>query len=137
MKVERLFQISIALLTVFGSVFLGLGKGDIVYPLAMALVAVTSLFFTDTLGFGIGRPVAGTATLMFLVYSFSNIAGREDRNRLETITNLLIFLQVMLLYLEKRHSIYWLLIVLSLLEVVVAAALNVGVEFGEIGRAHV
>ncbi|MBM4003601.1 MAG: DUF3488 domain-containing protein [Planctomycetes bacterium] len=130
MKVERIFQISVALLTVLGSIFLGLGKGDIVYPLAMALVAVTSLFFTDTLGFGIGRPVAGTATLLFLVYSFSNIAGREDRNRLETITNLLIFLQVMLLYLEKRHSIYWLLIVLSLLEVVVAAALNVGVEFG-------
>ncbi|MFM2093572.1 MAG: Protein-glutamine gamma-glutamyltransferase [Planctomycetota bacterium] len=117
-------------MAVFGSLFLGLGKGDPIYPLAMLFVASTSFFFTDWLGFGLGRPVAGSATLAFLVYSFTNIAGREDQNRLETITNLLIFLQVMLLYLEKRDSIYWLLVVLSLLEVVVAAAMNIGVEFG-------
>ena len=94
-------------MAVFGSLFLGLGKGDPIYPLAMLFVASTSFFFTDWLGFGLGRPVAGSATLAFLVYSFTNIAGREDQNRLETITNLLIFLQVMLLYLEKRDSIYW------------------------------
>ena len=130
MRVERQLQICVAGMAVLGSVFLGLGKADPVYPLAMCLVAATSLFFTDRMGFGLGRPIAGAATLVFLVYSFSNISGREDQNRLETITNLLIFLQVMLLYLEKRDSIYWLLIVLSLLEVVVAAAMNVGVEFG-------
>lgn len=130
MTALRQLQVCVAAMAVFGSLFLGLGKGDPVYPLAMLFVAVTSFFFTDWLGFGLGRPVAGTATLAFLVYSFTNIAGREDQNRLETITNLLIFLQVMLLYLEKRDTIYWLLIVLSLLEVVVAAAMNVGVEFG-------
>ena len=59
----RQFQVCVAAMAVFGSLFLGLGKGDPIYPLAMLFVASTSFFFTDWLGFGLGRPVAGSATL--------------------------------------------------------------------------
>ena len=46
------------------------------------------------------------------------------------IANLLIYLQITLFYQRKNPRLYWQLAVLSLLQVVVSAALNVGVEFG-------
>ena len=46
------------------------------------------------------------------------------------IANLLIYLQIVLFYQQKNPRLYWQLTVLSLLQVVVSAALNVGFEFG-------
>ena len=46
------------------------------------------------------------------------------------IANMLVYLQVVLLFQEKTGRVYWQLLVLSLLQVVVAAALNLGPQFG-------
>jgi transglutaminase-like putative cysteine protease len=52
------------------------------------------------------------------------------RAQLLAIANLLIYLQIVLFYQTKNPRLYWQLTVLSLLQVVVSAALNVGFEFG-------
>ena len=52
------------------------------------------------------------------------------RAQLLAIANLLIYLQIVLFYQRKNPRLYWQLTVLSLLQVVVSAALNVGFEFG-------
>jgi transglutaminase-like putative cysteine protease len=54
--------------------------------------------------------------------------GRE--RQLLAIAYLLIYLQIVLMYQQKDVRVYWQLFMLSLLQVVVASALNFGVLFG-------
>ena len=58
----------------------------------------------------------------------SQAAGLESQ--FISVANLLIHLQIILLFQKKAPRIYWQLITLSLLQVVVAAALNLFVMFG-------
>ena len=46
------------------------------------------------------------------------------------IASMLCYLQIVLLFQEKNARIYWQLIVLSMLEVVVGSALDLGPQFG-------
>jgi transglutaminase-like putative cysteine protease len=131
MNLERIVQIHIAALAAIGAVLLGMGQQNSLLPVLAVFAAVTSVIFTDTLNwFHLNRLVANLAMLLALFFSLSDFFQADSAGKLWAIANLLIYLQIVLFYQRKDHRLYWHLAVLSLLQVVVSAALNVGVEFG-------
>jgi len=131
MKLERIVQVHVAFLAILGAMLLGMGQRSSLLPLLAVFAAVTSVVFTDTLDwFHLNRFVANLAALLALFFSLSDFFYSDMRAQLLAIANLLIYLQLVLFYQRKTPRLYWQLTVLSLLQVVVSAALNVGFEFG-------
>jgi transglutaminase-like putative cysteine protease len=132
-KIERLLQVNIAALTVVGTLLLGLGQNNPMLPALSLFAAVTSIYFTDILGwFRLHRVIANLAALGALFVSMRefDIFGGNSASQLRAIANLLVYLQFVLLYQEKNQRVYWQLGVLSLLQVVVAAALDLKIGLG-------
>ena len=103
-------------------------------PLIAACAAVLSVIFTDVLGWiRLNRIVANLAALgAAVLVMFDFFSNDYGPGKLLSIANLLICLQVVLFFQKKNTRIYWQLAVLSLLQVVVAAALSTGVYFGAV-----
>lgn len=131
MSIERIVQIHIAALSCVGAMLLGVGHDDSPMPVLVLFAAVASLIFTDVLNwFRLNRIVANSAALLALFVSYSDFLQTDYQRQLLAIANLLIYLQLVLFFQRKSQRIYWQLAILSLLQVVVAAALNVRFEFG-------
>ncbi len=132
MTIERLLQIHIAVLVTLGTLLLSLGQQNSMYPMLIVFAVTTSILFTDILKwFQLNRTVANVAAIfaLFFVADFF----RRDRipgEQLLSIANMLMYLQIVLLYQSKSPRVYGHLAVLSLLQVVVAAAFSVGLQFG-------
>ena len=137
MFAERLLQLSTATMAALGALLLRMGGNDVALAYLAAFAAVTSVLFTDWLQwFRLHRFVSNAAALVAVsTASLQFIA--PSANELMAIANLLIYLQIILLYQTKNQRVYWHLCVLSLLQVVVAAALNLQVEFGVLLVAYV
>jgi hypothetical protein len=131
MTVERLLQIHIATLTALGTLLLGMGQRNPILPVLAIFASVTSVIFTDSLRwFRLNRSLANIAALGAVLMSSIDFWTNASEQQLLAIANLLVYLQIILLYQPKIERRYWELALLSLLQVVVAAALNLGFEFG-------
>ncbi len=131
MKTEQLLQICVAMMAALATLMLGTSQDSTILPVVALAVAVTSLIFTDFLGwFYLHRFVAGIAGLIAGVNAFLQAQTGGLETQFISVANLLIHLQIILLFQRKDQRIYWQLITLGLLQVVVAAALNLFVLFG-------
>ncbi|MCC9609325.1 DUF3488 and transglutaminase-like domain-containing protein [Blastopirellula sp. JC732] len=132
MKVERLLQISVAVLAALGAMLLGGGEtDDAALPIAAVAAAFISVYVTDIQRwFSLNRNLANIAALLAVAFSISDFWPGNSTEKLQAIAKLLIYLQIVLLFQRKSTRVYWHLCVLSLLQVVVAAALNLNVSFG-------
>ena len=134
MSAERLLQVLLATLVALGALLLGMGQDAYGLTLLALVVAASSILVTDITGWvRINRPIANLAALIAVALSLSDffeIAGTDSHTQLLAIANLLVYLQIVLLYQEKTVRIYWQLLALSLLQVVVAAALSESLLFG-------
>lgn len=131
MKLERIVQVHIAALATLGAVLLGMGQRSPTPALLTGFAAFTSVIFSDGLNwFYLNRLVANVIALLALFFSLNDFFQTDMRAQLLAIGNLLVYLQVLLFYQRKNPRLYWQLTVLSLLQVVVSAALSVGLEFG-------
>ncbi len=116
---------------------LGLGQGSAVLPGMTALAAITSVVFTDWLEwFRLNRIVANLAMLMAAFFSLWGFLESGSQQQLWAIANLLIYVQMVLLFQGKNRRVYGQLAMFSLLQVVVAALLNRGLEFGILLSAY-
>jgi len=128
---ERLLQINIAAMAALGTLLLGMGERNATLPLMMLFVAVTSVWLTDVTGwFRLNRTVANLAAVVAMLIALRDLFPLSAGIPILAIANLLIYLQIVLLFQKKNTRAYWWLAVLSLLQVVVAAAFNQGVFFG-------
>lgn len=131
MTVERLLQLHVAVLAALGTLLLGMGQREAVLPILTIFAAATSVYFTDTLRwFVLSRTLGNIAALGAVVFSSFKFWTFSSDEQLLAIANLLVYLQIILLYQQKNSTRYWEIAVLSLLQVVVAAALSMGLEFG-------
>ena len=131
LSLERRLQICLAAVASLGTLLLGLGQSSVTLPVVVVFAAVTSVYFTDHLGwFRLHRHVANLCALGAVGFAIMDFIEQDSGTQLIAIANLLIYLQIILLYQRKNLRVYWHLLVLSLLQVVVAAALNLGIEFG-------
>jgi hypothetical protein len=130
-QLDRALQINTAALAVMGAVFLGLGHSSVFLPVALASAAVTSATLTGVFRWlRLNRIIANLAALAAVVWSLWNFLDYDSQEKLLAIADMLVYLQIVLLFQDKTSRVYWQLIVLSLLQVVVGAALNLGPQFG-------
>ncbi|HEX7446593.1 MAG TPA: transglutaminaseTgpA domain-containing protein [Pirellulales bacterium] len=131
MTVERLLQIHIAALTTLGTLLLGMGEHNAVLPVLAVIVACSSVYLTDMRGWlQLNTLAANFAGLIALIVTVRHWNGYAAESQLLALANLLIYLQFVLHYRKKNVRNYWLLLLLSLLQVAVASALNLNIVFG-------
>ena len=132
MNLDRALQYNTAALAVMGALFLGLGHQSALLPVALALAAIVSVGLSHRfVWMRLNRLMANLAALAAVCWSMrSFFAGVGTEEQLLAVADMLVYLQIVLLFQEKSGRVYWQLIVLSLLQVVVAAALNLGPHFG-------
>jgi protein-glutamine gamma-glutamyltransferase len=134
MYLQRLLQITIATIAALGTVLLSMGQRDVVLPLVMILAAATSVWLTDITGIlRLNRTLANVAMLLAALISMRElmtVGTKIPEIQAIGFARLLIYLQIIVLFQKKDAKSYWLLIMLSLLQVVVAALFSQGVFFG-------
>ncbi|HEX5443895.1 MAG TPA: transglutaminaseTgpA domain-containing protein, partial [Pirellulales bacterium] len=137
MTVERLLQINIAALTTLGTLLLGMGEHDAILPVLAVIVASSSVYLTDARGWlQLNTLAANIAGLIALAVTVHHWHGYAAESQLLALANLLIYLQFVLHYRKKNIRSYWLLVLLSLLQVAVASALNLNIAFGALLPAY-
>jgi transglutaminase-like putative cysteine protease len=130
-QLDRALQINTAALAVMGAVFLGLGHESPFLPVALAVAAVGSATLTNVFRWlRLNRIIANLVALAAVAWSLRNFLNIGSQDQLLAIADMLVYLQIVLLFQDKTSRVYWQLIVLSLLQVVVAAALDLGPQFG-------
>ncbi len=131
MSPATLLQINIAVLVPLGTLLLGMGERDLTLAAILLAAAVASIFLTDRWGWiRLNRAVANLGALLATAACVVNFISATSEEQLVVIANLLVYLQVVLLFQRKNIRLYWQLLVLSALEVVVATALNSTLLFG-------
>jgi hypothetical protein len=131
---ERLLQINMATLAALGASLLGMGQGRAGLALGISMAAGSSVWLTDITGwFRLNKVVAYLAALIasgVCLWKLLPLDPNTVEILIPSLAELLIYLQVILLFQRKDDRIYWQLIMLSLLQVVVATLFSQGVWFG-------
>ena len=131
MYLERLLQINMATLAALGALLLGMGQRSEGPPLLVALAAAISIWLTDITGlFHLSRRVANVLMLLAAAVSLYELFPLGSELQTLGFVWFVIYLQVILLFQKKDDRTYWLLVMLSLLQVVVATLFSQGVWFG-------
>ncbi len=131
MPIERLLQINMATLAALGALLLGMGQRSEAPPLLVALAAAASVWLTDLSGcLRLGRRLANLLMLLAAAVSIGQVLPLRSELQAFDFAWFVIYLQIILLFQQKDERVYWLLIVLSLLEVVVATLFSQGAGFG-------
>jgi hypothetical protein len=131
MWLDRALQFHVAALAVLGAIFVGLRHEATVVPALAAIAAVAAFLVTDVLAWvRLNRWAANAIIVVAVGWSLREFIQISPDEKLMAIASMLCYLQIVLLFQEKGARIYWQLIVLSTLEVVVAAALDLGPQFG-------
>jgi transglutaminase-like putative cysteine protease len=113
-----------------GALLLGMVQMNLWLPLLAAVAAVSSLYLTDHLGWlRLPRQLANLIAVAAVAVAIVDLQVRETEFKLIAIANLLIYLQCVQLFQEKQPRTYWQLVALSFLQVVVASALNLSMEY--------
>ena len=137
MSIDRALQWTTAAVAVVGALFLALGHESGWMPALLAIAAAFSVLVTDLMPrMRLNRMVGNLIAVAAVAWSLYDFLDRTSEQQLMAISQMLVILQVLLLFQEKTGRTYWQLLVLSLLQVVVAAALNSGLEFGVLLAAY-
>jgi transglutaminase-like putative cysteine protease len=125
-----MLAVYVAALTVLGALILGLRHDAPWLPAAAAVAAVCAVIVTDRWGVvRLNRWLANAITIVAVAWSLRDFWDLSSEAKLMAIGSMLCLLQIVLLFQQKTARIYWHLVVLSVLEVVVAAALELGPSF--------
>jgi hypothetical protein len=131
MPIEHLLQINMATLAALGALLLGMGQRSEAPPLLVAMAAAVSVWLTDRRGwFRLGRRPANALMLLAAAVSIGQVLPLRSELQAFDFAWFVIYLQIILLFQQKDERVYWLLIVLSLLEVIVATLFSQGAGFG-------
>jgi transglutaminase-like putative cysteine protease len=131
MQLKRLLQITMATIAALGTLLLSMGQRDLVLPLVMILAAGASVWLTDVIGIlRLNRTVANIAMLLVVAISMRELIMYRGEIQAIGFARLLIYLQIIVLFQKKDARSYWLLVMLSLLQVIVAALFSQGIVFG-------
>ena len=120
-----------AALVSLGTLLSALGQRSTGGALLLWTAAAVSVAVTDFGGwFRLGRNAAAVAALAILGFFFWSCFRLGGDARILALADLLIYLQIVLLFQQKDERVYWWLAVMSLLQVIVAAGFGQGIGFG-------
>src|SRR3954465_2122320 len=130
LSLDRALQFHAAALAVFGAVFIGLGRESALAPTLTALACLAAVVICDILALvRLHRWMANLLAIAAVIWSLRGFFQVTSDEKLVAIANMLCYLQVVLLLQEKTGRVYWQILVLSILQLVVAAALDLGPQF--------
>ncbi len=134
MELKSLLSIVIAVLTALGAMLFAMGTQSPWLATGVWMAAVVSLLFTDFLGkLRLPRNLASFAMWgVMAIYLPYFVVQSDWDNKLRSVANILLCLQIVLLFQAKDSRTYGWLAVMSLLQVVVAARYTQGVAFGAV-----
>jgi transglutaminase-like putative cysteine protease len=132
MTIQRWLQIHLVALCLLGSLFVALSTRSLIAPGGVLIAGILSIWFTDTWKWlRLNRLLGNLAAIGAVLLSLNDFLGNpRSEDQLLAIATLLVYLQVILFFQEKNPRLYWQMILLSLLQVVVGAALHLGFVFG-------
>jgi transglutaminase-like putative cysteine protease len=131
MSLDRALSLHTAALAILGAVFVGQGRDAALIPVVTVLAAVAAIALTDVLEWlRLNRWLANLLAIVAVAWSLREFFHLASDEKLVSIANMLCYLQIILLFQGKSSRVYWQLVVLSTLQVVVGAALDVGPQFG-------
>ena len=131
MYLNRLLAINMATMAALGALLLGMAQENMLLPLVMLLAAGLSVWLNDISGrFRLGRRIANVGMAVALYVSVVQIFGPGRADLAIYFANLLAYVQIILLFVEKDTRVWWHLALLSLIQVCVAAAYSQEMVFG-------
>jgi transglutaminase-like putative cysteine protease len=131
MTLLRALQLNSAMLTLLACGVVALGEpAQPQVPLTAALAALVALAVTDVGGWlRLPRTVGNLVAVVAVVFSLAGFLDKSSEDQLITIAHMLCYLQIVLSLQDKTRRIFWQLLVLGVLQIVVAAALDLGPHF--------
>jgi transglutaminase-like putative cysteine protease len=130
-------QLHLVALCILGSLFVALTTTRMQVPAGVLIAGVLSIMFTDRWKWvQVNRLLGNVAAVGAVVFSLRNFWGSDSEGQLLAIATLLVYLEIILFFQEKNPRLYWQIILLSLLQVVVGAALHLGFAFGVLLLAY-
>ena len=131
MELQYLLSLNVALLVSLATLLLSMGQQSPGKPLVVAAAALASVLLTDwSGGVRVNRTVAAVLAVAVVIFYFPSLISYQGEARILALADLLIYMQLIMLFQKKEFRVYGELIGLALLQVVVAAAFTQGFGFG-------
>jgi len=127
LNIKRLMQICLLLVVLISSVLLALSTNSIGLFLIAFICATGGFVVTDLLKwFRIEGWLANVVSVGILVLAMKDFFFIDSSGKLIAVSNLLVYLQGVLMFQEKTPRLNWQILVLSLLQIVISTIFSVG-----------
>ncbi len=137
MNLERILQITLASMVALGGIMMGVSERAWIQPSVCTLLVIASVVWNEMRGqITVSNFYANLLAMLALAFSISQMRTIAGDEVLIAMSDLLVFLQIILLFKRKQLRDYGLILVANLLQVSVAAALNLFVSFAFLLLAH-
>lgn len=131
MSITLALQIAIATMGALSAILLGMGERQVLLPFLAVVIAACAVYFNDLKSWvRLSDSAANAVCLLAGGIAAWELAQLGRERQLLAATNLLVYLQFILLFQHKSERRYWMLALLSLMQVSVAAALGLDLSFG-------
>ncbi len=132
MLIERFLQIAVCVTVILSATLLGMGQNEPSLPVMVSFFTMLALLVTDIFQiFSLNRVFQNLVTLGAMFVALGHFTVRfAGVDQIVAIANLLVYLEIILLFRKKDIHTYWQLVLLSFLQVVVAAAFPQTFTFG-------
>lgn len=128
---KSMAQWTCLLLVTVSGFLLGASQNSLILTLIAFAGALLALILVDWLRlFYLSGWLANVASILILLYALRDFYGGNSTAKLVSVGQLLVYLQTILLFQKKTPRLYWQVLVLTLLQVVVAAIFNLNLEGG-------
>ncbi|MDR0391430.1 MAG: DUF3488 and transglutaminase-like domain-containing protein [Planctomycetaceae bacterium] len=123
--------IMLSVMPCLSTLMLGLGQDDIFLSVIMLVAACLSLYFTDYKRLiRLGDWTVNVLILAIVFFTIGDILRHWGEALAISIVRTLVFVEVVLLFREKDAKLCWQLLLISLLQVLVASAMQQSMIFG-------
>ncbi|XZE53120.1 transglutaminase TgpA family protein [Planctomycetaceae bacterium SH139] len=130
-RIERLLQLHFAALTAIGGLLLSSGEVGIILPAIAVVAAVVSYLIVDRFQiFALPTSLAYVGMGIVAAYCMIEFMFTRTTNQLMVVAQLLVLVEVVLLFQKKNVRVFEQIGVFCLLELIVAAVFNSALMFG-------
>lgn len=130
-RIERLLQMHFAALTAIGGLLLSSGEVGIILPAIAVVAAVVSYLVVDRFQiFALPTSLAYVGMGIVAAYCMIEFMFTRTTNQLMVVAQLLVLVEVVLLFQKKNVRVFEQIGVFCLLELIVAAVFNSALMFG-------
>ncbi|MDR0869702.1 MAG: DUF3488 and transglutaminase-like domain-containing protein [Planctomycetaceae bacterium] len=131
MQLSRGIAVTLGFITCLSSFMLGLGQNDYMLPILMTAAAVSSFYFTDCRRIiRFGDWTVNVLVLFIVFCTLGEILHNKGEDLAFSIARVLVFVEMVLLFRSKEINFCWQILLISLLQVLVASALQQSIFFG-------